>query len=532
MVRATATGGARAVARCDALALPPYSDSPEGLTRTYLSRAYYASHDQVATWMAEAGMSVRRDAAMNLIGRYEGRAADAPALVIGSHIDSVRHAGSYDGPLGIMLGIEAVAALSANGARLPFAVEVYAFGDEEGSRFPAAMLTSRAVAGTLDPAALMVRDRDGVALADLVDVAAYPSAARTAGSVLAYLEAHIEQGPVLEAEGLAVGTVTGIAAQLRFEIELTGMAGHAGTTAMGLRADAVAGMAEMVLAAEATAKAGPTDLVATVGVVTVPSGAPNVIAGKCAFALDVRAASAATLATVPPAVRARPRERPRGPAARAPARLLPLPSGRGGARASSRRAGEVAPQLLSEPEAPGCLSSGRRTRNRLRHKRRVVVAVVAAVQRVPVQRPVEPVVEELRRAGVPQGELQQPQAGRGREAGETQAGQVVHRRHHQRLQQDEVVPLVLRQPLSFWPSSSAPGRRDAGPPAARRRRQRARNCRAAAPPGARTSRSTCLNSTGLAVMRVAADTACSRLSRCSSWSMLPASVALIPSMSI
>ena len=294
MVGANASGGVRAVARCDALALPPYSDSPEGLTRSYLSRAYYASHDQVATWMAEAGMSVRRDAAMNLIGRYEGRAADAPALVIGSHIDSVRHAGAYDGPLGIMLGIEAVAALSASGARMPFAVEVYAFGDEEGSRFPAAMLTSRAVAGTLDPAALMVRDRDGVALADLVDVAAYPSAVRTPGSVLAYLEAHIEQGPVLEAEGLAVGTVTGIAAQLRFEIELTGMAGHAGTTAMGLRADTVAGMAEMVLAAEAVAKAGPADLVATVGVVTVPSGAPNVIAGKCAFALDVRAASAAT----------------------------------------------------------------------------------------------------------------------------------------------------------------------------------------------------------------------------------------------
>ncbi len=294
MVRAKVIGGTRAVSRCDALTLPPFSDSAEGLTRTYLSPAYFAAQEQLAEWMAEAGMAVRRDAAMNLIGRYEASEPDLPALVIGSHIDSVRNAGAYDGALGIMLGIEAVAALFSSGVRMPFALEVYAFGDEEGSRFPAAMLTSRAVAGTLDPAALMVRDREGVALADLLDMTAYPTAARAPGSVLAYLEAHIEQGPVLEAERLAVGTVTGIAAQLRFEIELTGMAGHAGTTAMGLRADAVAGMAEMVLAAEATAKAGPADLVATVGVVTVPSGAANVIAGKCAFALDVRAASAAT----------------------------------------------------------------------------------------------------------------------------------------------------------------------------------------------------------------------------------------------
>lgn len=289
MVSANTSGGMRAVARCDALTLPPFSDSAEGLTRTYLSPAYGAAQEQLAIWMAEAGMTVRRDAAANLIGRYEGRAADAPSLVIGSHIDSVRNAGAYDGPLGIMLGIEAVAALSSSEMRLPFAVEVYAFGDEEGSRFPAAMLTSRAVAGTLDPATLEVADRDGVRLGELVDLAAYPSAARAPGDVLGYLEAHIEQGPVLEAEGLAVGTVTGIAAQLRFEIGLSGTAGHAGTTAMGLRRDAVAGMAEMVLATEAVATAGPPDLVATVGVVEVPSGAANVIAGRSRFTLDVRA---------------------------------------------------------------------------------------------------------------------------------------------------------------------------------------------------------------------------------------------------
>lgn len=292
MVGAIASGGARAVARCETLAVPPFSDSAEGLTRTYLSPAYHAAQEQITAWMTEAGMAVRRDAAANLIGRYEGCEAGAPALVIGSHIDSVRNAGAYDGPLGIMLGIEAVAALCSSSTRLPFAIEVYAFGDEEGSRFPAAMLSSRAVAGTLDPAALEVADRDGMRLGDLLDLAAYPSAVRKAGDVVAYLEAHIEQGPVLEAEGLAVGTVTGIAAQLRFEIGLSGMAGHAGTTAMGLRRDAVAGMAEMVLAAESVATAGPPDLVATVGVVEVPSGAANVIAGRSRFTLDVRAGDA------------------------------------------------------------------------------------------------------------------------------------------------------------------------------------------------------------------------------------------------
>lgn len=285
-------GGARAVARCKALGVPPFSDSADGLTRTYLSAAYHAAQAQVADWMTEAGMTVRRDAAMNLWGRYEGDDPQAPVLMIGSHLDSVRTAGVYDGPLGVLLGIEVVAALALKRARMPFAIEVIAFGDEEGSRFPAAMLSSRAVAGTLDPALLDTSDRDGVHLAELIDRAAYLQSAKAPGSVLAYLEAHIEQGPVLEAEGLAVGVVTGIAAQLRYEIGVQGMAGHAGTTAMGLRRDPVAGMAEMVLAAEAVAKAGPVDLVATTGVVQVSPGAANVIAGHCMFTLDLRAAGA------------------------------------------------------------------------------------------------------------------------------------------------------------------------------------------------------------------------------------------------
>ncbi len=296
MVSALAPGGARAVARCDELGIAPYSDLPDSLYRGYLTPAHRAALDRVGAWMVEAGMRVRIDPAANLIGRYEATAPDAPALIIASHIDSVRDGGRYDGPLGIMLGIEAVAALQ--GRRLPFAIEVIAFGDEEGSRFPAAMLTSRAVAGALDASALDMVDAHGVSVAEALaemglDVAKYLTAARAPGTTLAYLEAHIEQGPLLEAEGIAVGTVTGIAAQLRYEITVTGTAGHAGTTSMPLRRDALAGAAEMILAVETIAGAAASDLVATVGRIEASPGAANVIPGSVTFTLDVRAGDAA-----------------------------------------------------------------------------------------------------------------------------------------------------------------------------------------------------------------------------------------------
>lgn len=286
-------GGARAVARCDLLGIAPFSDMEGGLYRGYLTPAHRAALDQVGRWMIDAGMDVTVDPAANLVGRYEGTDRAAPALLIGSHIDSVRDAGRYDGPLGIMLGIELIDALRHAGERLPFPVEVIAFGDEEGSRFPAAMLTSRAVAGTLDPASCNVEDEEGVSLAVALaqmgrDIGAYPTAARPAGSTLAYLEAHIEQGPALEAQGLALGTVTGIAAQLRYRVGVTGMAGHAGTTSMPLRRDALAGAAEMMLAIEAIARDDASDLVATVGRVEVEPGAANVIAGGVRFTIDVR----------------------------------------------------------------------------------------------------------------------------------------------------------------------------------------------------------------------------------------------------
>lgn len=302
MVSVPSPGGARAVARCDLLGVAPFSDLPDALYRGYLTPAHRATVDQVGRWMVEAGMTVALDPAANLLGRYSGTIDDAPALVIGSHLDSVRDGGCYDGPLGVMLGIECVAALHAEGRHLPFPIEIYGFGDEEGSRFPAAMLTSRAVAGTLDADLLAIHDADGVPLESALrrfdatselNIASFRHARRPAGSTLAYLEAHIEQGPVLEAEGLAVGTVTGIAAQLRYRIEVRGTAGHAGTTSMPLRRDALAGAAEMLLAVEAIARADASDLVATVGAIEALPGAANVIPGRVHLTLDVRAGGAA-----------------------------------------------------------------------------------------------------------------------------------------------------------------------------------------------------------------------------------------------
>jgi allantoate deiminase len=284
-------GGTRAVARCAALGRAPYSDRTDGLYRGWLTPAFRIAREQVAAWMVEAGMTVRTDAATNLIGRYEGT-GDGPPLIIGSHLDSVRDGGFYDGPLGVMLGIECVAAQTR---RPPFAIEVIAFGDEEGSRFPAAMLTSKALAGVLGDVPDMA-DRDGVTLAAaLGGFGAAPERmveARHPGA-LAYLEAHIEQGPVLEAEGLALGVVTGIAAQLRFAVVVTGQAGHAGTCTMPLRRDALTGAAEMVLAIETIAREANSDLVATVGRLEALPGAANVIPGEVRFTIDVRSGDAA-----------------------------------------------------------------------------------------------------------------------------------------------------------------------------------------------------------------------------------------------
>lgn len=290
---AAMTAGERAVARCDALGVPPYSEAAGRLDRPFLTAAHRSAVEVVAGWMAEAGLSARLDAISNLVGRREGPPG-APTLVIGSHIDSVRDAGRYDGPLGVMIGIECAEALAQR--LLPFALEVIAFGDEEGSRFPSSMMGSRALVAPLDPALLEARDagggsvREALAAFDL-DPDAVGGLARAPGEVLAYVEAHIEQGPVLEAADLPVGVVTAIAGQMRLKARFTGTAGHAGTTPMGLRRDALAAAAEAIGTIERICAAGPADLVGTVGRIETSTGAYNVIAGAAEIGIDVRAAS-------------------------------------------------------------------------------------------------------------------------------------------------------------------------------------------------------------------------------------------------
>jgi allantoate deiminase len=272
--------------------LAAISDSPEHLTRLYLSKAYVKAIDTVSTWMRNAGMSVHVDPVGNVIGRYEGNSPHAVALLMGSHIDTVVNAGRYDGPLGVVAAISAVAELSRSQKRFPFAIEVVAFGDEEGVRFPTALVGSRAFAGTADPQILEAKDPDGISIRDALqqlnrnqpDLA---SAARKREHFLGYLEVHIEQGPVLESENLAVATVTAISGAGRYRLEVDGMAGHAGTVPMNLRHDALTAAAEIVLAIEAQAQAA-IDIVATVGQLRVDPGAVNVIPGKVIFTLDIR----------------------------------------------------------------------------------------------------------------------------------------------------------------------------------------------------------------------------------------------------
>lgn len=296
--------GRRAVMRCDELGTYPYSDEETLLFRAFLTPAHAAVVNRTARWMQEAGMATRIDGAGNLIGRYEATIPGAPALIIGSHVDSVRDGGRYDGPLGVMLGIECVAALYADGRRLPFAIEVIAFGDEEGSRFPGAMMCSAALAGLVDETAQDLTDVNGQSVRDAftdfctkVDLEppqlSFLSARRSPNDILGYLEAHIEQGPVLEAEGLAVGVVSGIAAQTRYHVGVSGEAGHAGTSAMHLRHDALTGAAEMVLAVERIARENQQGLVATVGSLSVKPGAINVVPGEVLFSVDIRGPSEA-----------------------------------------------------------------------------------------------------------------------------------------------------------------------------------------------------------------------------------------------
>jgi hydantoinase/carbamoylase family amidase len=283
--------GALVMRHADQLA--QHTETPGMLTRTYLTPAHHAASALLTQWMTDAGMSVRRDAAGNVIGRYEGATPDAPALLTGSHFDTVRNGGNYDGNLGIILPIACIAAWHRQGRRFPFAIEVIGFAEEEGVRFKATLLGSRAIAGTFDHSVLERRDDAGISMRDAIaaagfDVAALPAAAYRRQDVLAFVEVHIEQGPVLLDEGLPVGVVTAISGASRFMVQATGLAGHAGTVPMGLRRDAAMAAAEIGLYIEKRCSGTP-GLVGTVGVLEVPNGAANVVPGRAVFTIDIRA---------------------------------------------------------------------------------------------------------------------------------------------------------------------------------------------------------------------------------------------------
>ncbi len=283
--------------RCDQLAA--CSEDAVAITRPYASDAMRHAHELVGGWMRQAGMSVRRDNVGNLRGRYEAAKPDGATLLLGSHLDSVRDAGRYDGPLGVVAAIAAVAQLNEERRRLPFSIEVLAFADEEGLRFGSTYLGSRAIAGSFDPRDLERSDERGIAMRDAIrafggDPDRIREDAWRGGELLGYVEVHIEQGPVLEARGLPVGVVLGIAGQNRYTVTFTGEAGHAGTVPMSLRRDALAAAAELVLAVESEARAEP-QVVATVGRIEAHPGATNVIAGRAQLSLDVRSGDRAAL---------------------------------------------------------------------------------------------------------------------------------------------------------------------------------------------------------------------------------------------
>jgi len=282
-------------------------DAPR-VTRAYLTPEHRRAGELIASWMREAGMSVHWDALGNVVGRYAGAAPDAPVLMTGSHLDTVRNAGRYDGLFGILSPIACVADLHRRGVRLPVAIEVVAFGDEEGVRFGVTLIGSKAMAGAFNPAWLDCTDADGRSMREALrefggDPDAVASVDRRGKGVVAFIESHIEQGPVLLDAGLSLGVVTAIAGASRIRCGVTGLAGHAGTVPMSARQDALAAASDMVLALERHCTVHP-GLVGTVGRLSVLPGAVNVIPQDVEFTVDLRSGVDATRRAALEALRA------------------------------------------------------------------------------------------------------------------------------------------------------------------------------------------------------------------------------------
>ena len=315
----TATGtsalGERAQAMIDTLAT--ISAESDKLTRLFLSPEHKRAAELVGEWMRRAGLTVRMDAVGTMHGLLPA-GVDGPLarrrLLVGSHLDTVVDAGRFDGNLGVVAGIVAVEEIRARGIDLPFALEILAFGDEEGVRYPKTLSSSSVISGTVDTSVLDMVDDEGMtmrnALAEFgADAEHIAAEAYHRADVLGYLEVHIEQGPVLEQAGEPLGVVSAIAGQGRYRFSVRGEAGHAGTVPMTVRHDALAAAAEMMLAIEQVAKKGAkSSLVATVGEIRAMPGASNVIPGSVAFSLDLRAADDETRAAAANEIRAATRQ--------------------------------------------------------------------------------------------------------------------------------------------------------------------------------------------------------------------------------
>ena len=273
---------------------PPYAERGE-LTVTYLTDAHRACAQRLLHGMkADCGFdSVEIDAVGNVVGVYHGASPDAPRLLTGSHFDTVRNGGKYDGRLGILAPMACVRELHRQGRRLPFGIEVVGFSEEEGQRYKATFLSSSALTGSFDMKWLDQADAEGITMRQAMQQAGLcvediPKLRRNPKDYLGFVEVHIEQGPVLNEIDLPLGVVTSINGSVRYLCEVVGMASHAGTTPMGRRRDAAAAVAELILFAEQRASRVP-DVVATVGMLEVPSGSINVVPGRCRFSLDIRA---------------------------------------------------------------------------------------------------------------------------------------------------------------------------------------------------------------------------------------------------
>lgn len=281
----------RVMARADALAA--ISETPDALTRVYLSAQHLQANQLVGEWMRQAGMTVWQDSVGNICGRYEGAQEGAQAVLLGSHLDTVRNAGRYDGMLGVLAAIEVVDSLHQQGLQLAQAIEIVGFGDEEGTRFGITLLGSRGITGTWPQGWLETCDAGGISVAQAMvqaglDPARVALAARHQDDFSACLELHIEQGPCLEQEGLALGVVEAINGARRLSCRFTGEAGHAGTVPMNHRKDALAAAAEWMVLIENTTRQRGGNRVATVGELRCLPGAVNVIPGEVALSLDIR----------------------------------------------------------------------------------------------------------------------------------------------------------------------------------------------------------------------------------------------------